>query len=101
MDSFLIPKTKSVFEEFPVSIDFTNWLDGETISSVVYSASVVATGADATSAVLDSNKHSNTTTAARPWIKGGTANTSYDVKVQMTSSSGAKKDARIRFSVVA
>jgi hypothetical protein len=97
---FLFTEAKRVFDEYPVSVDFTTWLEGETISGTpVYSAVRTDTGADATAIVLDAAKHTNTETVAKPWIKGGALNVWYEVIVGITTNTGAKKEVHIRFVV--
>ena len=85
--------------EFPVTLDLTKWLGGETVSAVTYSAIEVESGTTATTTVLDSTKHVNTTTLVKPWIKSGTSGKSYLVKLVVTSSGNAKDAFYIQFSV--
>ena len=84
-------------DSFPVGLDFTKWLDGESISSVQYSAVRLDTGADASSVVLVQNKCSNTTTLVKPWIKAGDPRVTYQVTVTVTSDSTATLSVKIRF----
>lgn len=93
------PDQKWPFDEFPVEVDMTDWLFGETIAAVAYSARRLDTGEDATAVVLDALKHSNTTTHIYPWIKGGTSGITYQVFLQVTSSVGAKTQVALQFTV--
>jgi hypothetical protein len=97
---FQFTEAKRAYDEYPISIDFTTWLEGETISGTpTYSAIRTDTGADATSVVLESGKHTNTTTVAKPWIKGGASGVAYEVTVRITTNAGSKKETKIKFVV--
>ena len=69
--------------KLPYGFNWTNWLDGETITA---SAWTVPTGLTEASNTFDLI----TTTI---WLTGGTAGTDYTVMNQITSS-GGKKDQR-------
>ena len=90
---FVLSKSKPVFAEWYVSIDLTNWLNGEQISTVVFSAVRKDTGADATAAVLTAANCTYTSSVVKPFIKGGTDGVTYVAKMQVTSNaSPASKD---------
>lgn len=93
----MIPYSLSPDDEFQVTIDISDWLDTDQISSVVYSA-VDSDGADATTVVLDAAKHVNTTTVIKPYIKGGVTGTIYIIKCLMTTSDGDDKAFYLKFS---
>lgn len=101
MITFYFPQKKLIFDEYPVAVDFSEWLGDETISSASYSAWRTDTDEDASAVVLDSGKHTKTDKIVRPWIKGGVDKGVYEVSVQVTTNTGAKGEARIRFEVVA
>ena len=96
---FNIPDAKPVFSAWPCSVDISGWLSGDTISAMDVSA-VTADGANATATVLDSEKHTYTTTSIIPWIKAGAPETDYIVTVKVTASGGAKELFTIRFTVL-
>ena len=77
-------------DEFAVSIDISTWLDSDTISSVAYSA-VDEDGDTATTTVLDAAQHTNTTTVIVPYIKGGTHDVKYMVKMIVSTAGGDEK----------
>jgi hypothetical protein len=89
--TFQYPDFKNAFDEHAVEIDISLWLKTETIASVAFTATKVADGSDASSAVLDSVKSTNTTTSILPWIKGGTAGERYRIKMNVTGSAASKK----------
>jgi len=86
----IIPYQLSPSDEFMVTIDISDWLDTDTISSVVYSA-VDGNGNDVAATVLDAAKHTNTNTVIKPYIKGGADDTKYTVKCLVTTDAGDKK----------
>lgn len=94
-----IPFDVSPEDKFQVSFDIANWLDEDTIASVAYSA-VDKDGETATSSVLDSDKHENTTTVIKPYVMGGgTDEKRYTVKMLATMASGQIKAFYIKFRV--
>lgn len=80
----VIPFELAPGDEMQVTIDIEDWLGTDNISSVAYTA-VDGDGVDAASTVLDANKHTNTTTVVKPFIKGGADGENYVVKCLVTS----------------
>jgi hypothetical protein len=78
METFKIVQPINPQEEGFVDIDIAVWLGTDTIKSVTYSAQT-ASGADATSQVLDSGLSTYCGVHIKPYIKGGTDKTSYKV----------------------
>jgi hypothetical protein len=70
-------------------IDWSEWLDGDTISTSEWS---VPGGL-----VLESE--SNTTTAATVWLSGGTYNASYDITNEITTAGGRTDNRTITIKV--
>ena len=66
------------------TIDWTNWLGSDTVSSVSYTLDSGIT----TSTAIGGSATSTTTTTSTVNITGGTAGTIYNVKCEMTTSSG-------------
>ena len=96
---FELDGMKASTAEFAVEIDLSSWLGTETIASVVYSAKCLNDGTTVTDTVLDATKHSNTTTAVKPWIKAGTSGKTYLVKMVVTGSAGSQEVFGVQFSV--
>ncbi len=92
----MIPYSLSPDDEFQITIDISEWLGTDQISSVAYSA-VDGDGNDATATVLDAAKHTNTTTVIKPYIKGGLDDTIYTGKCLVTISDGDKKAFYFKF----
>lgn len=92
-----IPYSLSPDDAFQVTMDISDWLDTDEISSVVYSA-VDGDGEDATATVLNVAKHTNTTTVIKPYIQGGVDDTIYTVKCLITTSDGDDKAFYLKFS---
>jgi hypothetical protein len=68
------------------TIDWSAWLDGsDTISA--------ATSTPTAGIVVDSTSHTATQTTV--WLSGGTAGTSYDVTVHITTAGGRQDDRTI------
>lgn len=81
---------KAAAEAFAIPVDCTAWLEGETIASVVYSATKLSDGSDASATVLDAAKHAHTAAGVvKPWVKAGTAGEEYEVKLVITGSSAS------------
>ena len=72
--------------------NYTNWLDGDTIASVAYSADSGITVAN----------ESNTTTHATFWVSGGTVGTTYSVEQTITTASSPArvKSYKFKFQIV-
>jgi len=92
-----IPDSLSPDDAFQVTMDISDWLDTDEISTVAYSA-VDGDGEDATAAVLDALKHTNTTTVIKPYIKGGVDGAIYTVKCLVATSDGDDKAFYLKFS---
>lgn len=86
----MIPYSLSPDDEFQITMDISDWLGTDEISSVTYSA-VDGDGTDATATVLDAGKHTNTTTVIKPYIKGGLDDTIYTIKCLVATSDGDDK----------
>jgi hypothetical protein len=65
-------------------IDWTNWLGSDTVSGVVYTPDSGIT----TSTAIGGSATSNTTTTTTINLTGGTVGTIYNIKCEMTTSSG-------------
>ena len=70
-------------------VNWSTWLDGDTISSATVTAS--------TGLTLDSS--SNTTTTVTGWLSGGTAGTSYTVTFQIITAAGRTDERSIAIFV--
>ena len=95
---FVISDGKNHYAEWFASVDLTEWLGTEVISSVDFAASGVG-GTDASSAVLNSAKNTNTNTLIKPWIKGGVSGKTYVVYLRVTTDTGSKEQFTITFKV--
>ena len=71
------------------AVDWTLWLDGDTISSSIWTA--------ATGITIDSN--TNTITNSTVWLSGGTAGASYEVTNRVVTAGGRTDDRTILISV--
>ena len=83
-------------DEFGVDIDISTWLDTDTISSVVYTA-VDDDGDDATSTVLITGQCSETSTIMTVYIKGGTHDNWYILKMVVSTTAGDEKTFYLKF----
>jgi len=77
------------------TIDWTNWLSGDTVSSVVYDLENGIT----TSTAIGGVAVSNTTTTTTVNIAGGTAGNIYNVKCTMTTTNGRTVVKNFRIKV--
>lgn len=84
------PYTIAPDDEFAVELDISSWLGADTISSAVYTA-FDESGDSATSIVLDTNQCDETTTVLKPYIKGGTHDAWYVVKIVVSTANGDEK----------
>ena len=66
------------------TIDWTNWLGSDTVSSVSYTLDSGIT----TSTAIGGSATATTSTTTRVNITGGTAGTIYNVKAEMTTTEG-------------
>lgn len=99
--NFNIPDAKPPFAEWPVPIDISEFLAGDTISNVDWSAAIDDDDkTDATSDVLDTDACDYDDTSIIPFIKGGDSGTDYVVTCQVTTAGGNKDEWHIRFSVI-
>ena len=93
-----IPFDVAPDDAFQVSFDIAEWLDEDTIQTVAYSAKDEE--GEANSDVLDSDKHENTNTVLKPWIKGGGVDhKEYAVKCKATMASAQVKSFYVKFTV--
>jgi len=72
------------------TVDWTLWLDSDTISTSAWSAESGIT--------VDSS--SSSTTSATVWLSGGTAGTVYMVTNRITTAAGRTDDRRLLIKVV-
>lgn len=70
-------------------IDWSTWLDSDTISTSVW---VVPSG-------ITEDSDSNTTTTATIWLSGGTLGTSYSVVNRITTAAGRTDDRTITITI--
>lgn len=97
---FFIINGKPDFAEFFCIIDIEEWMEGDTIASVNFSAIDRDTGLDATSTVLDLVKSTYTSDRyLKPFIKGGDEGAKYRVQIQVTTNSDAKEEFYIDFTI--
>lgn len=96
---FTLPDFKPSYDEYFISIDLTDWLGDEQVSSVTFTATKKSDDSDATSDVLDTGVCTNTTVLVKPWIKGGEDGESYQVKMQVSADGGSKGEFYLEFSV--
>lgn len=73
----------------PYTLDWGQWLNGDTISSVVWS---VPSG-------LNSVTESNTTTTATITLSGGTVGKVYDVRCRIFTAAGKADDRTFKLDV--
>jgi hypothetical protein len=71
------------------SVDWTNWLDSDTISAVAW---VVPAG-------IINPAISNTTKTATIWLSSGTVGNSYDIICRITTTGGRTDERTITVSV--
>ena len=71
------------------TVDWTDWLDGDTIISSSWSVPAGITQVSA----------SNTTTGATVWLSGGTAGESYSVRNRVVTAGGRTDDRTITVRV--
>lgn len=64
------------------TLDWTKWLDGDTLSSATFTVPNGVTKDD----------ESNDTTTATVWVSGGTAGTSYVIRCRVTTAAGRTED---------
>lgn len=73
----------------PYTIDWSDWLDGDTISASTWT---LDTG-------ITNYTSSNTTTAATIWLTGGTHGTDYNVVNQITTAGGLIEQRTLKIQV--
>lgn len=83
----IIPKDPDALLDY--AIDWTQWLDGDTILTSDWT---VAVG-------LTKESQFNTTTVATVWLSGGVAGTSYTVTNRITTAGGRTDDRSITIRV--
>lgn len=79
-------------ETLDYTVDWSTWLDGDTIASVVNTAD----------SGITVSSESNTTTATTIWVSGGTVGTTYKVVQTITTSSSPArvKSINLYFKIV-
>lgn len=75
------------------AIDWSDWLDGDTIADSSWTASDGIT-------IADDPAPSHTTTVATVWLSGGTLGGMYDVTNRITTAAGRIADRTIVIRVV-
>lgn len=70
-------------------IDWTAWLDGDTIATSTWT---VETG-------LTKDSDSNTTTTTTIWVSGGTAGTNYEATNHIVTDGGREDDRTLTFII--
>lgn len=90
---FSIAQKKPVYSQWFVELDISNWLDGDTISNVDFSAIDDSTGLDTTDDILDMTKciWDVTTGIIKPYIKGGSSDIIYKIQMKVQTTSGDKE----------
>ena len=98
---FVLSEAKPSFSEFYVEIDLTDWLNGEQIAGVVFTAQDRSDGSDVTSDVLNTDNCTYTTVKVYPFIKGGETTKIYVVTMQVTSNGvpASKDEFYLEFTV--
>jgi hypothetical protein len=81
--------TKDPNATLDYSVDWTNWLDTDTIASVVW---VVPAG-------ITQSSVSNTTKVATIWLSGGTTGKFYNITCRITTTGGRIDDRTITITV--
>lgn len=71
------------------TLDWSEWLDSDTISSAAWAAP--------TGITIDST--TTTTTLSAVWLSGGTHGTDYDVRCRVVTAGGRTDDRTIRLQV--
>ncbi len=71
-------------------IDWSDWLDGDTITASTWTAP--------TGITVDSDSH--TTTATTVWLSGGTLGETYSLVNHITTAAGREDDRTIKIKVV-
>jgi hypothetical protein len=86
-----IEKDPAAVLDYQLDWDVANdsWLAGDTIAGVVWT---VDTG-------LIRDSQSNSTTAAKVWLSGGTAGTTYQVACRITTAAGRSDERTFRVAV--
>ena len=72
------------------SVDWTDWLTGDTISTSTFTVE----------AGITADSDSNDTTSATVWLSGGTAGTLYTVTNQIVTAAGRTDERSLTISVV-
>jgi hypothetical protein len=88
------PNTVSQFTKDPnalldYTIDWTDWLDGDTIASSSWTPD----------AGLTATAPSHTTTAATTWLSGGTVGATYRVTNRITTAAGRTDDRSLYITI--
>lgn len=76
-------------EELDYVVNFLPFLEGDTITSVTWTVD----------AGLTPSRETNTGTTATVWITGGQAGKTYNVKAQITTSSGRIKNSEFQIGI--
>jgi hypothetical protein len=72
-------------------IDWTDWLNGDTISSMSYTADSGIT--------VETAMCTETTTSSFLWVSGGTVGESYEVVCRVTTAAGRIDDRTLKFKI--
>lgn len=96
---FEITSPKPQYAQWYVDIDLTEWLDGENISNVVFSAIETSTGIDASDKILDPLKNIYTTKKLRPYISNGESGKSYLVTMKFITDKESQDEFYLKLRV--
>lgn len=72
-------------------IDWTDWLNGDEISSMSYTAD--------TGLTVETAMCTETTTSSILWVSGGTLGESYEVVCRVTTAAGRIDDRTLKFKI--
>jgi hypothetical protein len=87
-------------EKYPIAVEFKDRLPpGQTLSSATASATVVATGATASSTVLESTTGSIVGTQALITVQAGTHGVNYELVVNAVLSGGGDLEEAVQMVV--
>lgn len=90
---FELPRNKDPYEKWFAEIDISQWLGGETIQNVDFTAKL-EDGTDATSTMLDAYKctFGPATGLIKPYIQGGVDGERYIIIMKVTTATDPSKD---------
>ena len=83
--------TKDTRSVLDYTVDWSGWLNGDTIASSTFSV---------TPATITTDSTSNTTTTTTIWLSGGILNVTYTVNNQITTAGGRTDERSFVVSIV-